>query len=116
MEKGRGKEKDTLQTDNGFAHKKYIEREAAIAFMNEVEPCICHDPDGAVFTATKDSNMLEFLRAIPAADVVPVRHGRWVFNDELDDMFHCTVCDNVAVRNTFNYCPNCGARMDGDSE
>ena len=52
--------------------KEYIEREAAIAFMNEVEPCICHNPDGAVFTATKDSDMLEFLRSIPAADVVEV--------------------------------------------
>ena len=48
--------------------------------------------------------------------VRPVQHGRWVFNDELDDMFHCTVCDNVAVRNTFNFCPNCGALMDKDGD
>ena len=91
---------------------EYIEREAAIAFMNEVEPCICHDSDGAVFTATKDSNMLEFLRAIPAADVVPVRHGKWIVDSIADNIYHCNKCGNDApveptggVEYKSNYCP-----------
>ena len=56
-----------------------------------------------------------------AADVVPVRHGRWIdvrekrlFGD------HYFLCSNCKSRNgsmiSFNYCPNCGAKMDLHSE
>lgn len=51
----------------------------------------------------------------PAADVAPVVHGLWV--EHLNEM-ECSVCkrqwnycDNDT--NTFNFCPNCGAKMDG---
>lgn len=101
---------------------EYIEREAAIAFMNEVEPCICYNPDGVVYSATKDSDMLEFLRAIPAADVVPVRHGRWnghdIGNGRLSiDEDTCSLCRSrfYQIAETgckWSFCPNCGARMD----
>lgn len=64
---------------------EYIERETALAFMNEVEPCICHNSDGVVFTATKDSDMLDYLRSIPAADVVPVPEGGI---GEMSDGYH----------------------------
>ena len=95
---------------------EYIEREAAIAFMNEVEPCICRNPDGAVFTATKDGDMLEYLRSIPAADVVPVRHGRWI--NEPGHIPHCSECGRYsddADTGEAICCPFCGARMDGDA-
>ena len=35
MEKGQGKGTDTLQTDNVFARKEYIERDAAIEIPTE---------------------------------------------------------------------------------
>lgn len=96
---------------------EYIEREAAFAFMNEVEPCICHNPDGVVFTATKDNDMLEFLRAIPAADVVPVVRGKWVnYGDEYRPDIRCCMCGQrkpILLGNfNFNYCHNCGAKME----
>ena len=58
---------------------------------------------------------------IPAADVAPVRHGRWVDN-------HCTACGMMPMGDEMwklcdfepprfekfmDYCPNCGAKMDG---
>ena len=74
---------------------------------------------------------------LPAENVAPVRHGRW------DDEHKCTVCHNEAFFKISNirpdydydweenlvetgryiwdtewietsYCPNCGAKMDGD--
>ena len=52
-----------------------------------------------------------------AADVAPVVHGQWLDNE---DYMFCSICgiqwnycDNDTK--TFNYCPNCGARMDGDA-
>ena len=45
---------------------------------------------------------------LPKADVAPVVHGRW------EDGQLCSVCDfdRSYFRPRFNYCPNCGAKMD----
>ena len=54
----------------------------------------------------------------PAADVAPVRHGRWV-NESF--YTHCSVCGNMAIYDKYgqdvesDYCPNCGAKMDGEN-
>ena len=55
----------------------------------------------------------------PAAAVAPVVHGRWVFPTKFGgrsfNIPHCSVCEGVpcGVDENTNYCPNCGARMDG---
>ena len=55
----------------------------------------------------------------PAADVAPVRHGRWV-NENF--YTHCSVCGNMAIYDKYSqevesdYCPNCGCRMDGGDD
>lgn len=47
-----------------------------------------------------------------AADVSPVRHGRWRFcgSDKWNDAYECSECGNIAMDDS-NYCPNCGAKM-----
>lgn len=72
-------------------------------------------------------NGLEVARQIahelPAADVQPVRHGRW--NEESpdcldgDSVYVCSVCgetwtliEGTPLDNNMHYCPNCGATMD----
>lgn len=48
----------------------------------------------------------------PAADVAPVVHGRWVFGG--DGCVICSKCNEEESNdNHRNYCPNCGAKMDG---
>lgn len=53
----------------------------------------------------------------PAADVTPIHHGRWIDVRE-KRLFrgHYFLCSNCKSRNgsmiSFNYCPNCGAKMD----
>ena len=61
---------------------------------------------------------------MPTADVEEVRHGEWEFN-MLDNYkkysVTCPFCsaeytdnyDGYINVDDFNYCPNCGARMDG---
>lgn len=56
-------------------------------------------------------------------DVAPVVHGRWVhsrYNDcsEQFELVKCSQCNHEAYAMAFyvhggNYCPNCGAKMDG---
>ena len=42
----------------------------------------------------------------PSADVAPVVHGRWLG-------YECSVCGVSSEYGSSNYCPNCGAKMDG---
>lgn len=60
------------------------------------------------------------LLSIPAADVAPVVHGRWIEQEKytFGTMYDCSICGNRILDNghSWNYCPNCGARMDGDDD
>ena len=64
---------------------------------------------------------VQYLEIIPAADVAPVRHGRWLDGRE-KRLFgeHYFLCSNCKSRNglmiPFNYCPNCGTKMDEGSD
>ena len=48
----------------------------------------------------------------------PVRHGRWIEQEKyaFGVMYDCSICGNRILDNghSWNYCPNCGAKMDGD--
>lgn len=58
--------------------------------------------------------VLGMIYEMLAADVAPVRHGRWVqtkapFMNECED---CSMCGYRTVwGHRYNYCPNCGAKM-----
>lgn len=64
--------------------------------------------------------IFDIISEIPAADVVPVVHGRWVYGE--DDNIQCSICGHDAYTEgdyrqvKTNYCPNCGARMDKEDE
>lgn len=57
----------------------------------------------------------------PTADVAEVRHGRW---RNYEGMLTCSVCGMEFYNDIMEYtgdevpryCPNCGAKMDGDTE
>ena len=56
-------------------------------------------------------------------DVAPVRHGRWVQRKIRESQFvqngytrlYCSVCGEYS-EGEYNYCPYCGAKMDGDAD
>ena len=55
------------------------------------------------------------------ADVQEVRHGRWISNDLCwyKLAYYCSECgwvDEYAFNERHKYCPNCGAKMDGDEK
>lgn len=97
-----------------MAEKEYIEREAIIKKLREDEECDCE--------------LIVLLYDYPAADVAPVKHGRWY---NRGGRFRCSVCDNKTLLKDIGgtggwsheyeqqkspYCPNCGAKMDGGDE
>jgi len=62
----------------------------------------------------------DWVKTLPSADVVPVVHSRWVLGG-YDDMYYvCEKCrhkqSEYYAKPTANFCPNCGAKMDGQGE
>lgn len=69
----------------------------------------------ATFCALADA-----VEEMPTVDAAPVVHGRWIEQEKytFGVMYDCSICGNRILDNghSWNYCPNCGARMDGDAE
>ena len=93
---------------------EYIDREAAKDELLSWAVCINH-PEHLM-----REDAIYVLDAIPAADVAPVRHGRWIHTDLAahwygkDECSECTYHEHDRRDlSHFNYCPNCGAKMDG---
>ena len=89
----------------------YIEKGALLMELNDTD----------IFDTYNDYSMVfDTIDNFPTADVAPVRHGEWV---EEDTAITCPICTrsydtdfeikrSVVLR--FKYCPECGAKMDGD--
>lgn len=97
---------------------EYIGREAAIKAMEKADyTLIADDADSC-----KVDYLREIIESVPAADVVPVVHGRWERDEDGD--WYCTNCYEVVAicesgrERTYRkpYCPNCGAKMDGGAD
>lgn len=65
----------------------------------------------------------QYIDIIPAADVAPVVHGRWIdaYPDiEPNPMFMYGICSECrfeqGISKYLKYCPNCGCRMDGGAD
>ena len=90
---------------------EYIEREAAIRFL-------LNDSPEQVNYSREDA--ADCIRYMNAADVAPVRHGRWVPAFHVGDCFYrCSECQflrDAYLLDIGNYCPNCGAKMDGGAD
>ena len=89
---------------------EYIDREA---LRNDIAKSTEPFNTGSVFRAIN--------RQI-AANVAPVRHGRWVqviVHVEFEDGFvdrveeYCSACNEPNEGRCTYFCPNCGAKMDG---
>ena len=89
---------------------EYIERESTIELLRSLGSRDYRREKGTIQEAIK---MVSFPEYTPSADVAPVRHGRWVDTDS--EFAQCSLCKYpvYAAWNQTNYCPNCGAKMDG---
>lgn len=58
------------------------------------------------------------IRKLPTVDAVEQKHGRWksVQVNPAAITFCCSECGADSVLGIENYCPNCGAKMDGGEQ
>lgn len=106
----------------------YISREAAIAYIREqseeLQKAFEELGGESGIYADAYNDLAENFHRIPAADVEPVRHGRWISWEDADNCIpspnrhECSVCHDAAqvlvnnIELLSNFCPNCGAKMD----
>lgn len=87
---------------------EYLEKETFKSWMEE--------------NITKNPMILESIDYAPSADVEPVRHGSFRMLTFSGDTIICSECKmayNIFETNgaeNFNFCPNCGAKMDKEND
>lgn len=90
---------------------EYIERDAVIRDLEEAEK---HKGMGMVVAQT----LKQYVKRVPAADVAPVVHAKWVFNGICTS---CSACgsnkptkahDHKLASREVRFCYFCGAKMD----
>ena len=110
---------------------KYIDRGALIEWLKRIRLIDLSDGRGLCRVIMED-DFKKAIKKMPKgiiADVAPVRHGRWEEADWVEPDCHgfvtiitpkaalrCSNCKNCFKKELLwkdNYCPNCGAKMDG---
>lgn len=113
---------------------EYIERETLVERLTRnLNAC-----NPGTFSEMCYQDAINTVTAFPAADVAPVRHGRWIYKhrhrggfrihegfDEFGEMHRITVDERIELDEPYcsecgkwnesiylDYCPNCGAKMD----
>ncbi|MBO4854069.1 MAG: hypothetical protein J5482_02840 [Oscillospiraceae bacterium] len=94
--------------------KEYIEREAVLDTLAKDDLKRTDEEKVAVLYC------YDRIKKVPAADVVEVRHGKWIIRNSGaygQTQTFCSVCKKHSgigsKRQTPPYCPKCGAKMDG---
>lgn len=94
---------------------EYIEK--ATLLNRVIIPSICSCVQGPTAERLKKF-CIDTVNNVSAADVAPVVHGKWLKPEYEYHVGICSLCGCVPLKPAFrstpyNYCPNCGAKMDG---
>ena len=87
---------------------------------SEIKRCGCVPTIGSCYNDEKRFDFV--LQEQPTVDAVPVVHGEWeqlcdpYFSKTIPTISRCTACGKKynLPNISYNYCPNCGAKMDGE--
>lgn len=96
---------------------EYIDRAAAVKSVLRMRR-----PENSVAQNRMLSIIQMDMLKLPAADVSPVVHGHFVHDGPRFaggvDWWHCSSCGRLVsgVETRFDYCPHCGAKMDGGDD
>lgn len=100
---------------------EYIKKSDVLEYLSLRRNQVLKSPLSTLDAKFEVMEIFDFVdHRVESADVAPVRHGRNI-NAEWPSLFECSVCgwsdDDTTTGDTtvYNYCPNCGAKMDGKS-
>lgn len=58
------------------------------------------------------ASVIEAIMGAPAVDAQPVRHGKWIRQDDTFTRYKCSECGSENHKGYENFCLYCGAKMD----
>lgn len=95
---------------------EYIERETALSMREPPKSNRQYQTDNLDDAYGQGwDDALCCLEHIPAADVAPVVHGRKIEDGDIGCFWLCSLCGECLPYGA-NYCPHCGAKMDGGDD
>lgn len=105
---------------------EYIDREALLKNFSGIDltECVEHDNKTWMQIALSYGTLTMYqiadaIKDAPAADVAPVRQGRWIKPVPGDGEPYCSECKTKQLYLPYvgyfysKYCPYCGAKMEG---
>ena len=99
----------------------YISRQRILNYIDDEYCMHCEHSDGVRCENCHYEDVRIAIKSMPAADVQPVRRGRWecVGHDDKTYWYRCSACgheehDNMTKHD--KYCSSCGARMDAEPD
>jgi len=88
-------------------------KESVHAHDYVLKDCL-NSTDKGMFTV----GIMQAIDEQPTIDAEPVKHSKWIESDEFDEfygrLYRCSNCNTFVIEDMDNYCPFCGARMDGE--
>ncbi len=93
---------------------EYIDKELVIDTIEELK-------SKALPKALLFDHLKKVIEVFPTEDFVPVKHGHWEYDkhfrfaecSECEAEFYICDLEEISGDGFINFCPNCGAKMDG---
>lgn len=89
--------------------------EISAAEYERLNDCIREDGMRIAALIEENKALHQDVRRLTAVEVAPVVHGAWKPDPHCYNVFHCSACDSHFWGKR-NYCPNCGAKMEGEGK
>lgn len=95
---------------------RLIDADKRIAEIKKLYCDGCDNYGGAKCRACWVDDAMCLIEDATTVDAVEVVHGRWIKDKQskFEHRYNCSACNYRLIDEHCNYCPNCGAKMDGD--
>lgn len=95
---------------------RYIDADAAVKRFEEL-----HGSENTLLNSYNADWVISFVETQPTADVQEVKRGHWIYPDDYQIACTCSCCgwNGLLYESDVGdmpYCPNCGAKMNGQEE
>lgn len=86
-----------------------ISRKALLKRFEELKD----NPNNRLIDIVFLDGAMSVIDVAPTADAEPVKHGKWeIINRNEARCNECKIIRNIGTQTGWNFCPNCGAKMD----
>lgn len=103
-----------------------VDRNSVCQLIEDTYCKDCNNYNGVRCRACNFDDAMSALDAVPTLDYAPVRHGKWLFVESMENDYETEIAERCSLCGRFvyryqgvpqdNYCPNCGTLMDGKED